>query len=123
MQRGLIHHRAGQKRLAVVFESDGHVPEPVCPLRTQMALDPYLVDHRLIEFVCHHPVPFVAVIRCTRSIAATRYRRTDTKVWFRGIVMNRLRAVFDAELAGTLTHSPQNAKHPEVRFRVVLTED
>src|SRR5215207_8817787 len=98
MQRGLIHHRAGQKRLAVVFQSDGHVSEPLRPMTIQMALDPDLIDHRLIEIVCHHPVPFVAVVRCTRSIATTRYLRPDTKVWFGGIVMNRLRALPDPNL-------------------------
>src|SRR5687768_11701935 len=60
---------------------------------TQMALDPGLVDHRLIDFVCHNPLPFTIVVPYAGSLSATRYRRTDTKVWFGGIVMNRLRAL------------------------------
>src|SRR5215204_7024390 len=92
MQRGLIFHRSGKEHLAVVFQLDGHAPEPVGPSGAQMALDPDLIDHRFMEIVCHHPVPFIAVVPGTRSLAVTRYRRTDTKVWFGGIVMDRLRA-------------------------------
>ncbi len=45
MQRGLIDHRAGQQRLAVVCKPDGQAAKPVCPLAAQMALDPDLIDH------------------------------------------------------------------------------
>ncbi len=47
MQRGLVNHRAGDKSITVVFQRDGQAPKPVCPLRTQMALDPDLIDHGL----------------------------------------------------------------------------
>ena len=47
MQRGLIDHRAGQQRVAVIFQRDGEAPEPVGPLKTQVALDPDLISHRL----------------------------------------------------------------------------
>jgi hypothetical protein len=52
-----------------------------------------------------------------RSIAATRYLRTDTKVGFGGIVMNRLGAVLDAELAGKLTFRLQQAQLAGTRYR------
>ncbi len=39
MQRGLIDHRAGEKRLAVVESREGQTLKPVCPLAAQMALD------------------------------------------------------------------------------------
>jgi len=48
MQRGMIDHRASQKWIAVVFQRDGHFSEPVCPVMTQMALDPDFIDHWLI---------------------------------------------------------------------------
>ena len=57
MQRGLVNHRAGQERIAVLFQRDGQALKPVCPLRTQMALEPDLIDHGLtwsrfwVEFV------------------------------------------------------------------------
>ena len=47
MQRGLIHHRAAQERVAVIFQCDVQAPKPVRPLRTQMALEPDLIDLRL----------------------------------------------------------------------------
>ncbi len=80
-----------------------------------MALDPDLVDHRLIEFVCHHPAPFIAVVSCTGSVAARGYRRTDTKVGFGGIVMNRLR-LSGSGLAGTLTFRLQQAQLAGARY-------
>jgi hypothetical protein len=45
MQRGLIDYWAGYKRIAVVFQSESHFSKPVCPLMTQMALDPDCIDH------------------------------------------------------------------------------
>src|ERR671916_788194 len=45
MQRSLICHLAGQKRLAVVFQSDGQTPEPLRPSTIQMALDLDSIDH------------------------------------------------------------------------------
>jgi hypothetical protein len=48
MQRGLIDYWAGYKRIAVVFQSESHFSKPVCPLMTQMALDPDFIDHWLI---------------------------------------------------------------------------
>jgi hypothetical protein len=47
-QRGLVNDGAGQKRLAVLFQRDAQAAKPVCPVRTQMALDPDLIDHGLI---------------------------------------------------------------------------
>ena len=47
MQRGLIDHRAGQKRLAAVFQRDGEALKPVGLLATQMARDSDLIDHWL----------------------------------------------------------------------------
>ena len=44
MQRGLVNYRAGQKRIAVLFQRDGQALKPVCPLMTQMALEPDLID-------------------------------------------------------------------------------
>jgi hypothetical protein len=44
MQRGLIDHRAGWECIAVVFQSDDPAPKPVCPLTTQMVLDPDSID-------------------------------------------------------------------------------
>ncbi len=66
MQRGLVNHRAGEKRIAVLFQRDGQAPKPVCPLGTQMALEPDLIGHEFmgvifwIEFVWHSPVPVAA---------------------------------------------------------------
>jgi hypothetical protein len=42
MQRGLIDHRAGYERIAVVFQRDGQALKPVSPSVTQMSLDPDL---------------------------------------------------------------------------------
>jgi len=76
MQRSLIDHRAGQKRIAVVFQGDGQALKPVCPLSTQMALDPDLIDHWLIcfwvEFVCHVLVPVVGNQNSLGRLAATQ---------------------------------------------------
>ncbi len=47
MQRGLIDHRAGQERLAVVESREGQALKPVCPLTTQLALDSDLIDRGL----------------------------------------------------------------------------
>ncbi len=52
MQRGLIDHWAGEKRLAVVESSNGQAPKPVCPLATHMALDSDLIDHWLTWISC-----------------------------------------------------------------------
>jgi len=51
MQRGLVKHRAGQKRLAILFQRDGQTVEPIHPLLAQMALDPDFVNRGLIR-VC-----------------------------------------------------------------------
>jgi hypothetical protein len=59
MQRGLIGYGAGYQRVAVFFQRDGQVPEPLSPLMAQMAFDPDLIDRRLprirfrITLVCH----------------------------------------------------------------------
>jgi hypothetical protein len=47
MQRGLIDHRAGEKRIAVVFQGNGQALEPVHPLLTQLTLDSDLIDYGL----------------------------------------------------------------------------
>lgn len=47
MQCGLVHYRAGQKRIAVLFQPEGQAREPVCPLTAQMAPEPDLIDHGL----------------------------------------------------------------------------
>jgi hypothetical protein len=44
VERGLIDHDAAQQRFAVVLERDNEALKPVSPLRTQMTLDPDLVD-------------------------------------------------------------------------------
>ena len=66
MQRGLIDHRSCEKRITVVFQRDGQASKPVCPLITQMTLNPDLVDHEVpwirawVEFVRHFLVLVVA---------------------------------------------------------------
>lgn len=45
VQGCLINHRAGEQRIAVFLQRDGQAIKPVCPLRTEMALDPNLIDH------------------------------------------------------------------------------
>src|SRR6266566_5740916 len=63
MQCGLIDHRAGEKRLAVVESREGQTLKPVCPLAAQMALDSDLIDPGLIwitfrvECAWHDSVP------------------------------------------------------------------
>ncbi len=63
MQRGLIDHRAGEKRLAVVESCDGQALKPVCPFATQKALDSDLIDQWLtwitfrVECAWHDSVP------------------------------------------------------------------
>jgi hypothetical protein len=52
MQGGLIDHRAGQERVAVVFQRDRQAPEPVRPLATKVALDPDLIDHWFTRIRC-----------------------------------------------------------------------
>ena len=44
MQRSLVNHRAGEEGIAVICQRDGQAVKPVCPLRTQMALEPDLID-------------------------------------------------------------------------------
>ena len=51
MQRGLVDYGAGEQRIAVVFQREGQAPKPVCPMRPQMALDPDLIDRRLIGII------------------------------------------------------------------------
>jgi hypothetical protein len=43
MQRGLVNHRTGYKRVAAFFQRDGQAFKPVCPLRGQVACDPDFV--------------------------------------------------------------------------------
>ena len=38
VQRGLIDHRAGQERVAIVFQRDGQAREPVRPAATRWPL-------------------------------------------------------------------------------------
>lgn len=47
MQCGLVHYRAGQERIAVLFQRYGQAVEPVGPLTVQVALEPDLIDHGL----------------------------------------------------------------------------
>ena len=51
MQRGLIDYRARQESLAVVLQGDRQASKPLRPLRTQMALDPDLIDRRLTRIM------------------------------------------------------------------------
>jgi hypothetical protein len=44
MQRSLIYYRAGKEGIAVVFRRDGQTLKPVCPWKTQVALDSDLID-------------------------------------------------------------------------------
>jgi len=66
MQRGLIDHRTGKKRFAVLFQRDCQAPKPVFPIVAQMALYPDLIDGWFtwicfyVEFVCQFSVPFLA---------------------------------------------------------------
>src|SRR5688572_24950229 len=48
VQRGLVDHRPCQQGVAVRLWGDGHGLEPPPPSRTQMPLDPDLIDHRLL---------------------------------------------------------------------------
>ena len=52
MQRSLVNHRAGEERLAVLCQRDGQALKPVGPLRTQMALEPDLIDRGLAWIRC-----------------------------------------------------------------------
>jgi len=61
IQSSLVSHRAGEKRIAVLFQRDGQALKPVCPLRTQMAFDPDFVNRdwlasvlglRLFDMTC-----------------------------------------------------------------------
>ena len=47
MQRSLISHGSGKKRIAVLFQRDGQAIEPVRPLRGQVAFDPEFVAGRI----------------------------------------------------------------------------
>ena len=47
MQGGLVDQRAGEQRLAIDFERNSQALKPVCPLRTQMTLDPDVIYHWL----------------------------------------------------------------------------
>ncbi len=47
MQGRLISHGSGEKRIAVLFQRDGHTAEPIGPLIIQIPFDPDLIDHRL----------------------------------------------------------------------------
>ena len=44
VQRSLVDHRAGQKRVAIHFQRDGQAIRPVHRLLTEMALYPALID-------------------------------------------------------------------------------
>ena len=46
----VIDNRAGEKRIAVLFQREGQTAKPVGPFSTQMALDPDLIDHWLSLF-------------------------------------------------------------------------
>ncbi len=66
VQRGLVGQRAGEQRIAVVFQRDAQAIKPVAPLTTQMALEPDLIDHGR-NWIClggalvrHRRVPGVA---------------------------------------------------------------
>jgi hypothetical protein len=62
MQRGLVNHRAGHGRIAVVFQIDCPTTKPVCPLTIKMALYADLTEHSWTwislgaEFVLHRRV-------------------------------------------------------------------
>ncbi len=44
MQSGLICHRSGKKRVAVLFQGDGQAIEPYRPLGIQMSLEADFVE-------------------------------------------------------------------------------
>lgn len=50
MQRRLIDQRAGEQRIAMLVQRDGHSAEPVCPLTVQLAFNPDLVNRGLDWF-------------------------------------------------------------------------
>ena len=52
IQCGLIDYLPPEQGLAVVLERDGQTLKPVSPLRTQMALDPDLIDYWLTWICC-----------------------------------------------------------------------
>lgn len=45
MQRCLIHHNAGEERVAIFFQQDSQPAEPLAPLLTQVTSDPDLTNH------------------------------------------------------------------------------
>ena len=62
MQRGLIDHRAGEKRLAVVESREGQVFKPVGLPVIKVSLDANLVKSRLLIILnrcvcCTHSAP------------------------------------------------------------------
>ena len=48
MQRGLIDHRAGQKRVAVLFQRDGQAFKPGGPLAIKVSLEANFIKSRLV---------------------------------------------------------------------------
>ncbi len=50
MQRSLIDHRAGEKRLAVLGQRDGHLLKPIGPPRVKVSLEADFVDFRPVMF-------------------------------------------------------------------------
>src|ERR1044071_381921 len=79
MQCGLIDYRARQEGLAVVFKGDGQAPKPLGPLSTQMALDPDLIDRRLIGIRCHCLALSLEVI--SRDITINFWRVGENSGW------------------------------------------
>jgi hypothetical protein len=81
-----------------------------------MALDPDLVDHRLIESVCHYPVPFVALFYVQEhsrdTVSANRYQSM-----VRGYCYEPLARRSRSEFAGERTSRLQQAQLAGARYR------
>src|ERR1044071_497567 len=45
MQGGLVSHRTGEKRIAVLFQCQPHASKPVFPFKAEMTFEPDLIDH------------------------------------------------------------------------------
>ena len=125
MQCSLIDHCASQERIAVIFQCDGQSFKPFCPLMTQMALDPDLIDHWLIwinvlgcvylTFCCstvmttfplplrttRRPVSRAAVCSSVYAVAAARMRLSGFTVFTP--TTSRYRTIQISAMVGTMT--------------------
>jgi hypothetical protein len=72
MQRSLVHHRAGDERVAAV-ERDRQALEPLFPSRVELACNPDLIGHRSawiglwIKVLGHLSVPISRRLRAHRG--------------------------------------------------------